>query len=233
MRSVRLVTLWSVLALAACGEGDPPSVAAAIDALDATDREARTKAVEYLESRPGEAIPALIAEVNSHLATEGGGLQDAARLSDLVRVLRSILVGQPDAATVFRASDDLATVRVLAWAAREGGTQLAVDATVVLASVIDNSGLCVIAHHLGDRTITEGGLTNLAQVAASVDPYRENAEALIAVADRIDASRFEGGNRLENLIDSVRATALTSPMRFQPLPPEEQACVGYDYSAPI
>jgi hypothetical protein len=233
MRSVRLVTLMSVLALGACGEGNPPSVASAIADLNSTDREARTKAAEYLESRPGEAIPVLITEVNSYLPTEGGRLEGAARLSDLVRVLRSILVSQPDAATVFRSSDELATIRVLAWAAREGGTQLAVDATVVLASVIDNSGLCVIAHHLGDRTITESGLTNLAQVVTSVDPYRENAEALIAVADRIDPTRFGGGNRLENLIDSVRATALTSSRRFQPLPPEEQACVGYDYSAPI
>ncbi|MBX3575317.1 MAG: hypothetical protein KF694_23465 [Mesorhizobium sp.] len=109
--------------------------------------------------------------------------------------IRSILTTRGTSAIrEFRAADDLATTSVLAFAARSAEAGLRVNATLVLADVIDDSTVCVPIDHLYDPSLaaTEGGTSgriNLIGVISVVAPwaYRPTYQNIERLLERLNA----------------------------------------------
>jgi hypothetical protein len=109
--------------------------------------------------------------------------------------IRSILTTRGTTAIrEFRAVDDIATTSVLAFAARSADAGLRINATLVLADVIDDSTVCVPIDHLYDPSLTssEGGASgriNLIGVVSVVAPwaYRPNFQNIERLLEKLNA----------------------------------------------
>ena len=156
--------------------------------------------------------------------------------------IRSILATQGQAAIrEFRTHDDPDTISVLAFAARSADPGLRINATLVLADVIDNSTVCVPIDHLYDPSLLkspggESGRINLMGVVSVVAPwaYRENFDNIARLVGKLDGEIDPKGTKqahdvltnLEARLAFQKKGQAVSNMG-QPLPPRERDCSRY------
>jgi hypothetical protein len=195
-----------------------------------------------------DAIPCLIAILTSLKPRAVGAdatQEDLARLIQATGGLRTILANEGSGAIrVFRRNDNLDAISALVAAARGTNQTARLNSAIVLADVIDNSGICVVIDHLYDPTLGDtndgkSGRVNLLSIASVVAPwaYKENYENLTRLRDYI-------GPVIERDDDAQRATVLyknfvermdyqntiRNPNMRQNLPADSQDCYRY---API
>lgn len=157
--------------------------------------------------------------------------------------IRSILTTRGTSAIrEFRAVDDLATTSVLAFAARSADAGLRVNATLVLADVIDDSTVCVPIDHLYDPSLTssEGGASgrvNLIGVVSVVAPwaYRPTYQNIERLLERLNADVKGQADvaQTREVIANLKArldfqkTSQKAPNMQSDLPFDQQDCVRY------
>jgi hypothetical protein len=157
--------------------------------------------------------------------------------------MRSILATRGTSAIRdFRAADDLATTTVLAYAARSADAGLRVNATLVLADVIDDSTVCVPIDHLYDPDLLtpEGGTSgriNLIGVVSVVAPwaFRPTYENIRRLAAKLEAD-LDGKTdvrQASEVLANLKArldfqqTSQKAPNMLSDLPSDLRACTAY------
>lgn len=157
--------------------------------------------------------------------------------------IRSVLSTRgPSAIREFRRHDDPATASVLAFAARSPDPGLRINATLVLADVIDNSTVCVPIDHLYDPALLtsaggESGRINLMGVVSVVAPwaYKENYANISRLTTKLRRDIGARGRapqteevltNLENRL-AFQSKASKDPNMFRDLPGDERACAAY------
>ncbi|MDP3896415.1 MAG: hypothetical protein Q8Q62_07040 [Mesorhizobium sp.] len=158
--------------------------------------------------------------------------------------MRSILTTRGwSAIKDFRAVDDPSTTAVLAFAARSADAGLRVNATLVLADVIDDSTACVPIDHLYDTSQIStpqgaSGRINLIGVVSVVAPwaYRptfENIERLVAKLDADLADQQDVKQTMEVLANlkarlDFQKKSQKAPNRLSELPFNQRDCMTYE-----
>ncbi|MEQ1951500.1 hypothetical protein [Mesorhizobium sp. CN2-181] len=168
--------------------------------------------------------------------------EDVARLIQATGALRSILAnGGPSAIRISRSNDNLDSISTLVTAARGNNQTARVNSAIVLADVIDNSGLCVVIDHLYDPDLGEtndgkSGRVNLLSIASVVAPwaYRENFENLGRLRDYIGPKLQQDNDAKRamvlytNLVDRMNyQNDIRNPNMKQDLPSSMRECYSY------
>jgi hypothetical protein len=214
----------------------------AIDIAKSPEKEAqaRVDAMALLTERWKDSLPILIQNIDAYYRADSDpAAEDVAGLLPLTDLAVTIVLNKDGAIEDFRQSDTDKTIKLLAWATRgpqtiEQNRNLRFNAAYILASVVDNSNLCIILDHLRDPELGPNGLVNLLQVAMGTarSAYKENAEATLATVDILRPRVAEGGpGKIAVLVESLGASAMLSPNAETPLPFDAQYCRGYDYEA--
>lgn len=207
----------------------------------AKDTQARIDAAGLLRDKWRASLPTLIEDIDAYYRADIEPPfmdEDVPSLLPLISLVKIILRDEEDAIEVFRKHDTDKTVKLLAWATNTMGddqrdTNLRSDATVILASVVDNSTLCIVLDQLRDPELTDNGVINLVQVAtpAAGSAYEENFNA-IQTTTEILRPRVErvGAGKTYYFVSRLLDVARTSPNRHEPLPPRFWVyCQNYDY----
>ncbi|CDX15783.1 exported hypothetical protein [Mesorhizobium sp. ORS 3324] len=159
------------------------------------------------------------------LITQLGDVQGKADNYDLGRVYSVLaplnqLVKSQDDIQAFRCQDDLATIRKIIAFARIDERVTRINASLLLANVVDNTTLCGVLEELFDHSLNDNARYNLWQVVLVVARYArvENQKWIKATVS--DNQTFIGsqpnyGRTLEK-IDEVN-TALTVNQRTDSL----------------
>jgi len=216
-------------------QGSDSRIRAAIQTLRSPVASDRVPAASFLLENWQRALDDLIAE----LRTLDRGKPDSApseselaSLIPLTDVLRSIVLNQTGAVQAFREQDDERSIRTLIWASRSPNRNLRINATYVLASVADNTNLCMVLDHLRDRNLNADGRVNLLQVAITVAPYayEENVIHVVnAVADlkKLMAGTKENLSMTTQLLGDLEARAKDSINAKSKLPASLPGCKDY------
>jgi hypothetical protein len=175
---------------------EPPDWAQqAIEAVISPDVKERYGAAQTLIDRWPASVPKLITRLGSYDRADtkpAFSRDDVAALIALTDVVRSIVVNKDGAVEAFRRSADKdKAVKVLASAAAADNADLRLNATYILASVLDNSTVCVVLQNLHDPNISEQGIANLTQALSSVAgyAYQENANAIQRIVGDLKRSK--------------------------------------------
>lgn len=199
---------------------------------------------DYLFGTSG-TIPCLVELLRDPGSSVDSAEIDSRKADRLLRItgaIRSILTTRGTTAIrEFRAVDDLATTSVLAFAARSSDAGLRVNATLVLADVIDDSTVCVPIDHLYDPSLTssEGGASgriNLIGVVSVVAPwaYRPNFQNIERLLEKLNAD-VKGQDvaqtkeviaNLQERLDYQKKTQKVPNMNSD-LPFDQQDCMLY------
>ena len=171
---------------------------------------------------------------------------DPQMLGQLVRVtgvVRSILTTQgASAIRSFRRFDNPDSTIVLAFAARSDDPNLRINATLILADVIDNTTVCVPIDHLYDPALLESaggdsGRVNLVGVVSVVAPwsYRENFDNItrLAIKLRNDIAGQDNVAQTKDVLNNLQTrlefqSTLKAPNMARPLPVGERDCAQYE-----
>lgn len=230
-----LLVLGAALCLFASGvRGQvPENLQRALDALKSPSGGDRLNAANALTANWQASLPGIVAALDAALI-EGRvppySEADAEALLPLTDVARTIVVNIDGGIVAFRELNSEKTIRLLAWLARSGNQALRLNATFILANVLDNGYLCLVLRHLRDPGISENGIVNLLQVAASVASYanQENAQAIEATLQSLEG-RLPGPKSREIAQDLAKRVS-SSRQRNAPLPPGS-FCRTYSYNA--
>lgn len=166
--------------------------------------------------------------------------QTRGTLLRITGVVRSILSTQgAQAIQTFRRFDGVETASVLAFAARDDDPNLRINATLVLADVIDDATACVAIDHLYDPALLksaggESARINLVGVVSVVAPwgYRETYANIERLAEKLSAdirgqeNVSQAAEVLANL--KARLRFQKAPNRFAPLPGDMRDCAAYE-----
>ena len=196
----------------------------------AKDTQARIDAAEFLTENWRDSLPSLIQDIDAYYRPDIEPPymdEDIASLLPLISLVKVILRDEGDAVEVFRQYDTDKTIKLLAWATRTTKTDqrdsnFRSDATVILASVVDNSTHCIVLDQLRDPTISSNGLINLVQVAtpAAGSAYQENFDAIKTTINFVRArAERVGAGKIYFFVSRLFGEASASPNREEPLPP--------------
>jgi len=210
-------------------------IKAAVQTLRSPAAADRVPAASFLLENWHRALDDLLGELR---ALDRGKPETAppeselASLIPLTDVLRSIVLNQTGAVQAFRDQDDERSIRTLIWASRSPNRNLRINATYVLASVADNTNLCMVLDHLRDRNLNADGRVNLLQVAITVAPYayEENVVHVVnAVADlkKLTANTKENLATTKQLLADLEARAKDSINAKSKLPASLPGCKDY------
>jgi hypothetical protein len=165
-----------------------------------------------------------------------------AQLVRLTGAARTVLVNRGAAAVAeFREAGDAEFVATLAFAARSEAQNLRVNATRVLADIVDNNNVCVVIDHLYDPELDTSphgpsGRVNLLGVVSvqAIWAYREN-HANIETLVRETRRRLEGQPEVSQTLSVL--DNIDQRLRYQasqgggssrmPLPPDQRRCADY------
>ena len=187
-------------------------------------------------------LTSILSAMKSRITSPVLERRDLARFVQVTGALRTVLAnGGLPAIAAFREADNLDTMTVLAYGARSDDQNARVNAALILADVIDNSGLCVVIDHLYDPAVNasdagKSGRLNLLGIASVAAPwaYRENFQNL----ERLD-EYFEPIVKRESNSQQTRSVLanLEERMAFQrrgadmnknaPLPGNLRQCYQY------
>jgi hypothetical protein len=204
-----------------------------------TDMGERRSAARSLTDDWKQSLPGLIQQVDAYYRpdlTPPYREDDVPSLVALTDVFRTIIVNKDGAIQAFREADTDKTIRLLSWAARGPFANLRFNATYILASVVDNSNVCIVLQHLRDPTISPEGQDNLVQIVLAVADYayKENAQAIedtVRLLTNRNAPAGKSGIRLVQLDQSARQSANADV----PIPPgtPDSMCKNFDYNAQL
>src|SRR5262249_32841647 len=118
------------------------------------------------------------------------------------------------------------------WASRSANRNTRLNATYILASVADNTNLCIVLDHLRDPDLSADGRVNLLQVAKTVAPYAysDNVEQILAVTTDLKKLRAAPNENLtltKALLGDLETRAKESINFNIGLPDELPGCKGY------
>lgn len=165
--------------------------------------------------------------------------------TQLVRVtgaLRSILSTQGNGAIrSYRRFDSPDATIALAFAARSQDPSLRINATLILADVIDNTTVCVAIDHLYDPDLLkpsggDSGRINLIGVVSVAAPwsYRENFDNITRLAAKLrrDLSGQDNVSQTREVLANLESrlkfqSTLKAPNMLQSLPADMRDCAGY------
>jgi hypothetical protein len=211
LRTLPLAALCSLTAPGDINLALSQDMSTNIELLKSLDPDVRSSAASTLAESWKDYLPGLIGAVNSF---DGRTLDDMTvpdrdYLSRVTDVLRTIVVNDPAAIREFRDRDDDKTARVLIWAARSNFREMRVNSTFILASVADNTNVCIALYHLQQSNISPDGIINLLQVVISVSGYiyQENYDLAKQTMDILqeNVSKRPGiFSRTFNLIDNLK-----------------------------
>jgi hypothetical protein len=139
-----------------------------------------------------------------------------------------------------RANDTIDVASALSWGARNVERSARLNATMLLANIVDNNTICVPIDHLYDTDFIEtangiNGRANLLSVVSVISPWahRENYHNILRLVEQA-TPQIEGPNleKTRSLIgDICRRLGLqetySAPNKNTPLPPSLRACGGY------
>jgi hypothetical protein len=142
----------------------------------------RATAASKLTEKWQDSLVPIVADIASYdTSTIAEKSADTQNFQNVTDVLRSIIVNKDGAIKVFRerANANKKAIENLILAARSPNKELRINATHVLANVVDNTNLCLLLPHFRDPGLTPDGRINLLQVAqvASSYAFKENAES--------------------------------------------------------
>ena len=222
----------------------PDWIQPAIDAAKSPERDAQTRvdAVAKLVDGWKDSLPVLIQNIDAYYRSDVGSpytQDDVASLLPLTDIVVSIVLNKDGAVQAFRNADTDKTIKILAWATRgdptvEQSRNLRFNASYILASVVDNSNLCIVLDHLRDPELGPIGTINLLQVAtgAAGYAYQENAAATLRTVDILRPRVAQGGlGKAAILVESLAGSTRMSPNAETPLPSDASYCQDYDYEA--
>jgi hypothetical protein len=238
---VSLIVLIVLLVAPAAAQA-PDWVQPAIDVAKspAKDAQARVDAVAKLTDGWKDSLPVLIQNIDAYYRSDVGApytQDDVASLLPLTDIVVTIVLNKDGAIQAFRDADTDKTIKILTWATRgdptvEQSRNLRFNASYILASVVDNSNLCIVLDHLRDPKLGPVGMTNLLQVAtgAASYAYKENADATLTTVDILKPKVAQGGlGKTAILVQSLAGSASMSPNAETPLPSDAAYCRDYDY----
>ncbi len=239
--------LMTLLLCVACVCSAAPSRAQSDDSCQPTDIAKRLRSTNSAERAASAqalivdwraTVPTLIKELeNFDGPTERWSSDQQAYFATISDVLRSIVTDNTQAITLFRQCDNERAIRSLAWAARSTVRSIRVNGTYVLASVADNTNVCILLHHLRDKSITPDGRVNLLQVVAVVAAYayRQNIEAMRDTIKTLNTnlSRTDQTTRTAELLRLIEQRAGKSINLENPLPPSYRPCYNYDFAGAL
>jgi hypothetical protein len=237
--SLLLCATWAWFATPGHAQSDdscrPTDGASRLRSTNSTERAATAQA---LIADWRTTVPTLIKELETFDgSTEKWSSDQQAYFATISDVLRSIVTDNTQAITLFRQCDNERAIRSLAWAARSTVRSIRVNGTYVLASVADNTNVCILLHHLRDRSITPDGRVNLLQVVAVIAAYayRQNIEAMRDTIKTLNAnlSRTDQTNRTAELLRLIDQRAGKSINLDNPLPPSYQPCFNYNFAGEL
>jgi hypothetical protein len=216
-------------------QGSDSRIRAAIQTLRSPVASDRVPAASFLLENWQRALDDLIADLRALDRGKPDSAPPESELASLIPVtdvLRSIVLNQTGAVQAFREQDDERSIRTLIWASRSPNRNLRINATYVLASVADNTNLCMVLDHLRDRNLNADGRINLLQVAITVAPYayEENvAHVVNAVADlkKLTAGTKENLAMTTQLLAELETRAKDSINAKSKLPASLPGCKDY------
>jgi hypothetical protein len=216
-------------------QGSDSRIKAAIQTLRSPVASDRVPAASFLVENWHRALDDMIAELRALDRGKPDSAPSESELASLIPltdVLRSIVLNQTGAVQAFREQDDERSIRTLIWASRSPNRNLRLNATYVLASVADNTNLCMVLDHLRDRNLNPDGRVNLLQVAITVAPYayEENVTHVVnAVADlrKLTAGTKENLAMTTQLLGDLEARAKDSINAKSKLPASLPGCNDY------
>jgi hypothetical protein len=197
---------------------------AQLKSLESPDVSVQTAAGRAIVDNWRVSIPVLIRALGQIQTTAPSSWPEAERQRAIVLtdVVRTTLATSDQTIYLFRRCRDDKAIRALIAAARGDDTTLRINATSILADVVDNTTLCLIFPNLRDKTISTNGLTNLLGVTASVAgyAYKENYQQLSAtitdIQRNIDNSKSDSG-QIQKVITEIAARAQRSSNKDRPL----------------
>jgi hypothetical protein len=203
--------------------------------------QARIDAAARLANDWQTSLPVLVQNINGLYRSDLGTpytKEDAATLLPLTDILASIVINNEGAIKEFRKQPDAdKTVKILIWAtrrprAKDKNPNLRFSATYILASVVDNSNLCVILHHLRHDRLGNTGKANLLQVA-TVGTLLAN-EANVREAEKtveiVEVRGFQKAHQeeLEVLLNGLKRSIAEAKSEMSTRRDSEE-CACYNY----
>ena len=162
----------------AIGQSLDTQIATNIKMLQTGSVGERTGAAKLLIGNWEKSLPLLVKELAAlESSAPNPGRTDETYLVAITDVVRTVIANNNSATDLFRKSDDISgingskVVQTLAWSARGDNKDLRINATYILANVVDNSNVCVVLDHLRDPKLPENGRVNLLQVVVPVASY--------------------------------------------------------------
>src|SRR5262249_9087360 len=153
-------------------------------------------------------------------------LQHATLVTDIVK---TILANHNQAIVLFRRCDSVRVIKPLIWAARGNDQALRINATSILANVLDNTTVCFALHHLRDPNISASGRINLLGASAAVAgyAYKENVIAMTSVLEFLAKNSGKDVSQTMKLANELQGRIQRSANRDTPIP----ASLGSDCKA--
>ncbi len=213
-------------------------VDATIGIVKSPEATGRVEAAKSLADSWPKSLPTLTEQIDSYYQTGAGPPyedEDIPTLVVLTDVVRTIVVNKKGGIQAFRKVDTDNTIKLLTWASRGPHRSLRLNATYILANVVDNTNLCIILDHLRDPELGPNGMVNLLQVAISVASYayKENVEATMATVDILSPRVANtGSGKIDILVDILSRRVGKSKNAEVLLPPALWLyCRDYNYAA--
>jgi hypothetical protein len=239
--SLALAIALIVISGFAIAQSSNPRIKSNLQALKSDQASERVAAAKSLIEDWQNSFAVLIPELSAYNREvpklSQKELQNFLAITD---VLRSIVINKDKEGAIkaFRDQDDDQTIRSLVWAARSDDKDLRINATYILASVVDNTNLCIVLHHLQDKKISADGRINLLQVASAVAgyAYHENVlaitETIGKVQEHVEDEKDVGQTRA--LLKDLLQRCDKSINKKQELPPAlAKYCKDYPYKEPL
>lgn len=159
----------------------------------------------------------------------------------LTNTVKNILATYDQSIPLFRKCDDEALIKPLVWAARGDDRDMRLNASNVLANIVDNTTVCFVLHHLyqGSPELKDDGRANLLGITRAMASYAylETAEAIGRVLKKV---QDELGDRIKQLpqtaglIANILTRTAGSQNRGTRLPQSLQRyCKDYNYEAQL
>jgi hypothetical protein len=247
LRQLQLAVFLSFLSVAgvehlAADPVEPAKASDDVQRLNSGRAEERIEAAQRLAVNTDAALPALLSAVASF---DGSGMQDLKpdRIQFFVAitdVLRIILVTNFDAVvearTEVKRGDRGRILGPLIVATGNAERSVRINATVILASVVDNGTVCLVLDRLRTDSRNMPEKINLLQVVAAMAgyAYRENVAAATTTIERVKSQSSsyspEEWRRIPGLLDQVSERLEQSKNKDVGIPgTEDQFCKDYSY----
>jgi hypothetical protein len=167
--------------------------------------------------------------------------KDYGSVLDLLQRTRDA-TDEPQAIDEFRDDDDLAVIETLVDMAALDDRGIRINATLILANVVDNTTLCALIDRLLAGNLSDNARYNLLQVVKVVASYaRQENRAWIQAAleqTRVQIGNSESTARTSALVGEIAGVldrgGPVDPATFaEKYPAEYAACVRLDHIEPL